>query len=264
MKRSYLIFSTVILSIVLISFKPNTGGVKEYDAASIPVSSGFSPEDQFLTLADNSMKYPYIQEKLPYGYDALEPYIDKQTMEIHYSKHHAAYTENFNKAVEASNLKDASLFEIFGMISKLPAAIRNNGGGFYNHLMFWQVMAPNAGGLPTGNLAEAINTEFGAFERFRDKFTDAAKTQFGSGWAWLVVNADGKLAVTKTSNQDNPLMDVAEVKGIPILCLDVWEHAYYLKYQNKRPDYIAAFWNVINWKEVERRYTEALNVTMKK
>ena len=169
------------------------------------MSSGFSPDDQFLKLADNSMKYPFVQEKLPYGYDALEPNIDKQTMEIHYSKHHAAYTENFNKAIEANNLKDASLFEIFGMISKLPAAVRNHGGGFYNHLMFWQVMAPNAGGQPVGTLAEAINTEFGAFERFRDKFTDAAKTQFGSGWAWLVVNADGKLVVTKTSNQDNPI-----------------------------------------------------------
>jgi superoxide dismutase, Fe-Mn family len=264
MKTSYLIFSTVILSILLISFKPNTGSIKENDAASITKSSGSSPEDPFLTLADNSMKYPFVQEKLPYGYDALEPYIDKQTMEIHYSKHHAAYTENFNTAVEANNLKDASLFEIFGMISKLPAAVRNHGGGYYNHLLFWQVMAPNAGGQPTGKLAEDIATDFESFERFKEKFTDAAKTQFGSGWAWLSVNSDGKLFVSKTSNQDNPLMDVAEVKGIPILCLDVWEHAYYLKYQNKRPDYIAAFWNVINWKEVERRYTEALNVTMKK
>jgi Fe-Mn family superoxide dismutase len=263
MKTAYFIFSTVILSILLISFKPNANGVKEKTSSVNSIKSGFAPEDHFLKLKDNSMKYPYAQEKLSYGYDALEPYIDKQTMEIHYSKHHAAYTENFNKAVEANNLKDASLFEIFGMISKLPAGARNNGGGYYNHLLFWQVMAPNAGGQPTGKLAEAISAEFDSFDKFKEQFTDAAKTQFGSGWAWLSLNVDGKLVISKTSNQDNPLMDVAEVKGIPILCLDVWEHAYYLKYQNKRPDYITAFWNVINWKEVEKRYFEAIAVTRK-
>jgi Fe-Mn family superoxide dismutase len=238
--------------------------LKKGDSSGYSDFSGFKPEDQNLKLKDNSMKYPYVQQKLTYGYDALEPYIDKQTMEIHYSKHHAAYTENFNKAVEANNLKDASLFEIFGMISKLPVALRNQGGGYYNHLLFWQVMSSNAGGQPQGKLAEAILADFGSFDKFKEKFTDAAKTQFGSGWAWLLVNDDGKLMVTKTSNQDNPLMDIAEVKGIPILCLDVWEHAYYLKYQNKRPDYISAFWNVINWSEVEKRYTEALNVTAKR
>ena len=201
---------------------------------------------------------PYALPKLKFEFADLEPYIDAKTVEIHYSKHHAAYTENFNKAVESNNLKETPLFEIFGMMSKLPAAVRNNGGGFYNHLMFWQIMAPNAGGQPTGELAKAIEVEFGGLDKFKEKFTEAAKTQFGSGWAWLSVSKEGKLIVSKTPNQDNPLMDVAEVKGIPILCLDVWEHAYYLKYQNKRPDYITAFWNVVNWKEVERRYAEAI------
>jgi superoxide dismutase, Fe-Mn family len=259
MKTTYFIITTVILTILLVSFKPKiqTSQMEKNNE----FYSFFSPDEHFLKLADNSFKYPYAQEKLNYGYDALEPYIDKMTMEIHYSKHHAAYTENLNKAIESNNLKDASLFEIFGMMSKLPAAVRNNGGGFYNHLMFWQVMAPNAGGQPSGKLAEAIAKDFESFDKFREKFNEAGKTQFGSGWAWLSVNADGHLFISKTANQDNPLMDIAEEKGIPILCLDVWEHAYYLKYQNKRPDYIAAFWNVVNWKEVERRYTEAKSIT---
>jgi Fe-Mn family superoxide dismutase len=261
MKTTYLVIATVILSVILVSFEPNTGNVKGNETS--PSSSMKMPDDHFLKLSDNSMKYPYTQEKLNYGYDALEPYIDKMTMEIHYSKHHAAYTENFNKAAEANNLKDATLFEIFGMISKLPPVVRNNGGGYYNHLMFWQVLAPNSGGQPSGKLAAAIDKDFESFDKFKEKFNEAGKTQFGSGWAWLSVNADGKLIVSKTPNQDNPLMDIAEVKGIPILCLDVWEHAYYLKYQNKRPDYIAAFWSVINWEEVERRYAEAMKVTGK-
>lgn len=264
MKANNFILGTIILSLTLLSFKPENQKGREFNSSVFTMQSGFVPDDHFMKLKDNAMKYPYQQEKLNYGYDALEPYIDMQTMEIHYSKHHAAYTDNFNKAADENKLKDASLFEIFGMISKLPAAVRNNGGGFYNHLLFWQIMAPNTGGQPEGKIAEAINAEFTSFERFKEKFTDAAKTQFGSGWAWLIVNSDGKLVITKTPNQDNPLMDVAEVKGIPILCLDVWEHAYYLKYQNKRPDYIAAFWNVVNWNGVEKRYAEALNVTMKK
>ena len=190
---------------------------------------------------------------LPYGFDALEPHIDARTMEIHHGKHHAGYVANLNKALEGTELEGKSLDELLKDISKYPVAVRNNGGGHYNHSLFWTVMSPNKGGNPSGELAEAINSTFGSFDSFKEKFSTAAATRFGSGWAWLVV-ANGKLAVTSTPNQDNPLMDVAEVKGTPILGLDVWEHAYYLHYQNKRPDYISAFWNVVNWDEVAKRY----------
>ncbi len=190
--------------------------------------------------------------KLPYAYDALEPYIDKMTMEVHYTKHHQGYVNNLNKAVEGTPLETKTLEEIFKEVSKQPAAVRNNGGGVYNHGLFWTVMKHNGGGAPTGKLADAINATFGSFEEFKSKFTNAAATRFGSGWAWLIVN-DGKLAITSTPNQDNPLMDVAEVKGTPILGLDVWEHAYYLKYQNRRPEYIDNWWKVINWDEVSSR-----------
>lgn len=190
--------------------------------------------------------------KLPYAYDALEPYIDKMTMEVHYTKHHQGYVNNLNKAVEGTPLESKTLEEIFKEVSKQPAAVRNNGGGVYNHSLFWTVMKHNGGGAPTGKLADAINASFGSFEEFKSKFTNAAATRFGSGWAWLIVN-DGKLAITSTPNQDNPLMDVAEVKGTPVLGLDVWEHAYYLKYQNRRPEYIDNWWKVINWDEVSSR-----------
>lgn len=190
---------------------------------------------------------------LPYSFDALEPHIDARTMEIHHGKHHAGYVANLNKALEGTELEGKSLDELLKDISKYPVAVRNNGGGHYNHSLFWTVMSPNKGGNPSGELAEAINSTFGSFDSFKEKFSTAAATRFGSGWAWLVV-ANGKLAVTSTPNQDNPLMDVAEVKGTPILGLDVWEHAYYLHYQNKRPDYISAFWNVVNWDEVAKRY----------
>ena len=193
---------------------------------------------------------------LPYGFDALEPHIDARTMEIHHGKHHAGYVANLNKALEGTELEGKSLDELLKDISKYPVAVRNNGGGHYNHSLFWTVMSPNKGGNPSGELAEAINSTFGSFDSFKEKFSTAAATRFGSGWAWLVV-ANGKLAVTSTPNQDNPLMDVAEVKGTPILGLDVWEHAYYLHYQNKRPDYISAFWNVVNWDEVAKRYNES-------
>lgn len=196
----------------------------------------------------------FLQEELKYDYNALEPYVDARTMEIHYSKHHAAYTANLNKAVEGTSLEGASIEEIFAGISKHPVAVRNNGGGFFNHNVFWSVMAPNAGGEPTGELLEAINSAFGSFADFKSKFNAAAATRFGSGWAWLVKQADGSLAVSSTPNQDNPLMDIAEVKGTPLLTIDVWEHAYYLHYQNRRPDYIEAFWNVVNWEEVARRF----------
>jgi superoxide dismutase, Fe-Mn family len=192
--------------------------------------------------------------KLDYAYDALEPHIDARTMEIHHSKHHNAYVTNLNKAIEGTDAANMSIEDICKNISKYPAAIRNNGGGHYNHSLFWKVMAPNKGGQPTGALADAINAAFGSFDAFKEQFAAAAATRFGSGWAWLIKNAEGKLQVTSTPNQDNPLMDVAEVKGTPILGVDVWEHAYYLNYQNRRPDYVAAFWNVVNWDEVAARF----------
>lgn len=214
-----------------------------------------------LELADNSIGYPYTQKELGFGFDALEPYFDKETMEIHYSRHHAGYTSKFNAAVEANDLDSVALFAMFDKISTYPAAVRNNGGGYYNHLLFWQVLAPDAGGEPSGDLAQAIAAEFGSFEEFKNNFGTAAAGVFGSGWAWLSVNSDGNLFISSTPNQDNPLMDVVAERGIPILTLDVWEHAYYLKYQNKRPDYISTFWEVVNWKEVERRYAEIGNLT---
>jgi Fe-Mn family superoxide dismutase len=190
---------------------------------------------------------------LSYDYNALEPYIDARTMEIHHSKHHAGYTTNLNKAVEGSSLEGKSVEEILAGVSGQSAAVRNNGGGFYNHNLYWSVMGPGGGGEPSGELLEAINGAFGSFSDFKTQFSTAGATRFGSGWAWLVKQADGSLVVSSTPNQDNPLMDLAEVKGTPILGIDVWEHAYYLKYQNRRPEYIEAFWNVINWDEVSAR-----------
>lgn len=194
---------------------------------------------------------------LPYAFDALEPNIDAQTMEIHHGKHHAGYTNNLNAATEGTILESLSIKEILGQISKHSAAVRNNGGGYYNHSLFWEIMSPNGGGTPGGALGEAINSAFGSFENFKDEFSKAAATRFGSGWAWLIVDEDGQLRVSSSPNQDNPLMDIAEVKGTPILGLDVWEHAYYLNYQNRRPDYISAFFNVINWDEVAKKYKAA-------
>ena len=190
---------------------------------------------------------------LSYDYNALEPYIDARTMEIHHSKHHAGYTANLNKAVEGSSLEGKNVEEILAGVSSESAAIRNNGGGFYNHNLYWSVMGPGGGGEPTGELLEAINGAFGSFGDFKQQFSTAAATRFGSGWAWLVKQAGGSLVVSSTPNQDNPLMDLAEVKGTPVLGIDVWEHAYYLKYQNRRPEYVEAFWNVINWEEVSSR-----------
>ncbi|WP_432710687.1 superoxide dismutase [Pedobacter sp.] len=194
---------------------------------------------------------------LPYATDALEPHIDKQTMEIHHGKHHQAYVTNLNKALEGKAEASQSIEEIIKNIDKFPVAVRNNGGGHFNHSLFWEVIGPNKGGQPTGELAEAINAAFGSFEDFKTKFAEAGATRFGSGWAWLSVAADGKLVVSSTPNQDNPLMNVAEVQGTPILGMDVWEHAYYLKYQNRRPDYIAAFFDVINWDAVADRFSKA-------
>ena len=194
---------------------------------------------------------------LPYAANALEPHIDAKTMEIHHGKHHNAYVTNLNTAIAGTDAEKLSLEEINKNISKYPAAVRNNGGGHFNHSLFWTILGPNAGGAPTGALAEAINAAFGSFDEFKTKFAAAATGRFGSGWAWLIVDGSKKLQITSTPNQDNPLMDVAEVKGTPILGLDVWEHAYYLHYQNRRPDYIAAFWNVVNWAEVTKRFDAA-------
>lgn len=194
---------------------------------------------------------------LKYSFNALEPHIDAKTMEIHHDKHHAGYTNNLNGAIEGTALEGKSIEEILGQVSKQSPAVRNNGGGFYNHSLFWEVMSPDGGGEPTGDLAKAIDARFGSFAEFKAAFGKAATTQFGSGWAWLLVDASGELAVTNTANQDNPLMDISPLKGTPILGLDVWEHAYYLNYQNRRPDYVAAFWNVVNWKEVADRYAKA-------
>lgn len=193
---------------------------------------------------------------LPYAFDALEPYIDAQTMQIHHDKHHQAYVDNLNKALAGTPGADKTLEELMASISTYPAAVRNNGGGHYNHTLFWNILGPN-GGEPTGDLAKAINEAFGSLDALKEKMNTAGTTRFGSGWAWLLV-ADGKLVVSSTPNQDNPLMDVAEVKGHPILGIDVWEHAYYLKYQNKRPDYLKAIWSVINWEAVNARYKAAL------
>ena len=181
--------------------------------------------------------------------DALEPHIDKLTMQIHHGKHHQAYVDNLNKAIAGTPNEGKSLEELVANAGTISPAVRNNGGGHWNHSFFWEILAPNAGGKPSGKLADAINAAFGSFEAFQEKFNAGGTTRFGSGWAWLIVK-DGKLEITSTPNQDNPLMDVAEVKGTPILGVDVWEHAYYLKYQNKRPDYLKAIWNVIDWKKV--------------
>ena len=192
--------------------------------------------------------------KLSYAHDALEPNIDSKTMEIHHGKHHQGYTNNLNGAIEGTELEGKSIEDILATMDMSNSAVRNNGGGFYNHSLFWEVMSPEGGGLPTGELADAINESFENFEKFKIAFSTAAKTRFGSGWAWLCVHQGGKLEVCSTPNQDNPLMPGVGCSGTPILGLDVWEHAYYLNYQNKRPDYVNAFFNVINWGEVSRRY----------
>ncbi len=192
---------------------------------------------------------------LPYAHDALEPHIDTLTMQIHHGKHHQAYVDNLNKAIAGTPNENKSLEELVKAAGSISPAVRNNGGGHWNHTFFWETLSPNAGGAPSGKIAEAINAAFGSFDELKTKINTAGATRFGSGWAWLILK-DGKLEVTSTPNQDNPLMDVAEVKGAPLLGVDVWEHAYYLKYQNKRPDYLAAIWNVIDWKKVEERFTK--------
>ncbi|WP_031528822.1 superoxide dismutase [Dyadobacter crusticola] len=198
----------------------------------------------------------FTLDPLPYANNALEPHIDALTMEIHHDRHHQAYVTNLNAAVAGTELEGKSIEEIIANISKAPAAVRNNGGGHWNHAFFWKSLSPNGGGEPTGQLAEAINAKFGSFAAFKDEFKKAATGRFGSGWAWLIKTGDG-VAITSTPNQDNPLMDIAEAKGTPVIGLDVWEHAYYLKYQNKRPDYIDAYWNVVDWKAADALFTSA-------
>jgi len=194
--------------------------------------------------------------KLPYAYDALEPHIDARTMEIHHSKHHNGYTTNLNNAITGTDLESKSILDILKNLDMSNMAVRNNGGGFYNHDLFWKIMSPDGGGEPSGELAAAINGEFGSFEAFKDVFSKAAATRFGSGWAWLCVHKGGKVKVCSTPNQDNPIMPEVGCGGFPILGLDVWEHAYYLNYQNRRPDYISSFFNLINWEEVSKRFAE--------
>lgn len=194
---------------------------------------------------------------LPYAFDALEPHIDTRTMEIHHGKHHQGYVTNLNKAIEGTPLEGKSIEEVLKGLDMTNMAVRNNGGGHYNHSLFWSVMGPNAGGKPTGELADAITRDFGSFEAFQEKFAQAAATRFGSGWAWLATRKGGKLEVCSTANQDNPLMPGMGCDGTPILGVDVWEHAYYLHYQNRRPDYLKAWWNVVNWAAVARRYAAA-------
>ena len=199
----------------------------------------------------------YTLAPLPYANDALEPHIDKMTMEIHHDRHHKAYVDNLNKAIAGTPLEQMDLAAILKDISKHPVAVRNNGGGHWNHTFFWNSMGPQKGGLPTGAVAEAINATYGSFDKMKEEFAKAATTRFGSGWAWLIVQ-NKKLKITSTPNQDNPLMDAAGEMGTPILALDVWEHAYYLKYQNKRADYVAAFWNVVDWSKVNENMAAAM------
>ncbi len=195
---------------------------------------------------------------LSYGFEALEPVIDTDTMQLHHDKHHQTYVDKLNEAVQANNLADQTLEQLMAGVSKLPGAIRNHGGGHYNHTLFWTLLsAPGTGGQPSPELSQAINQSFQSLDNFQKQFSDAALTRFGSGWAWLVVDSSGKLVVGSTANQDNPLMDLGELTGQPILALDVWEHAYYLKYQNRRPDYVAAFWQVLNWTRVNQLFQQA-------
>lgn len=226
-------------------------------ALSVAPALGFSKSLENSNNINRSAKFmaKYELPKLPYAYDALEVSIDKLTMEIHHTKHHQAYVNNLNNAISGTELESLSLNDLMKDISKAPAAIRNNGGGHYNHSLFWEIMAKD-GGAPEGVLLDAINSAFNSLDEMKEKFNTAAMTRFGSGWAWLLVQ-NGKLVISSTPNQDNPLMDVADVKGIPVLGLDVWEHAYYLKYQNKRNEYVANWWQVVNWKEVAKRFNEA-------
>ena len=233
-----------------------------YSVAAITAASALEPFAKSITnISNNKNRSETTMAKfelppLPYTNDALEPYIDKMTMEIHHDKHHQGYVTNLNKAVDGTEMATKTLEELITNISKYPIAVRNNGGGHWNHSLFWTLMKQNGGGEPTDALGDAIKSSFGSFDEFKTQFGKAGATRFGSGWAWLVVQ-NGKLVIGSTPNQDNPLMDVSDFKGTPVLGLDVWEHAYYLKYQNRRPEYIENWWNVINWAEASKRFSEA-------
>ena len=220
--------------------------------AGIVTAPVFAGNNLFTNATTRISSTGFSQLKLPYAYDALEPYIDAKTMEVHYSKHHAGYTANLNKAATDGGILNKSIEEILKSVSKYSTAVRNNGGGFYNHNLFWEVMKPGGGGIPKGVLKKKIDSTFGSFDAFKSQFSQKATTVFGSGWAWLLEH-NGSLIISSTPNQDNPLMDIVAEKGHPLLAIDVWEHAYYLKYQNRRADYIGAFWNVVNWEFVESR-----------
>jgi Fe-Mn family superoxide dismutase len=233
-----------------------------YSTAAIGTSAVIEPYAKSLINLSNKKNRSKITmakfelPALPYAYDALEPYIDKMTMEIHHTKHHNAYVTNLNKAVEGTEMEGKSLEDLMANISKYPAAVRNNGGGHWNHSLFWTLMKKNGGSEPTGAFADAIKSTFGSFTDFKTQFSNAGATRFGSGWAWLV-KQNGKLVIGSTPNQDNPLMDVSDLKGTPVLGLDVWEHAYYLKYQNRRPEYIENWWNVVNWDKAAELFSNA-------
>jgi len=224
-----------------------------FSVAALSAGNIFGSFSSFAEPVDSTFTLP----NLPYPYDALEPFIDAKTMELHHSKHHQAYVNNLNKALEGQP-NQGTIEDICKKISRYPVAVRNNAGGHYNHSFFWYLMNGEGGGAPKGKLAEAINAAFGDFEKFKTKFTEAASSRFGSGWAWLVINKTGKLEIGSTPNQDNPLMDISDLKGEPILALDVWEHAYYLKYQNKRADYIQGWWNIVHWPYVQQLFEEAV------
>jgi Fe-Mn family superoxide dismutase len=223
--------------------------IKATAAASLIAPLTLNAESLFSASA-----FQFSQVALPYAYNALEPHIDALTMEIHYTKHHAAYVKNVNDAIAADKITYENEKDFFANASKLSAKARNNAGGVWNHNFFWQIMKPNGGGAPTGKVSEAINGAFGSFEKFKEEFTKAAMGRFGSGWAWLVSH-EGKLKIGSTANQDNPMMDSSELKGVPLLGIDVWEHAYYLKYQNKRNEYVANWWNTVNWDEATKRFS---------
>lgn len=226
-------------------------------ASEVSAVAGFTGKGEDWLIPSSNLIFP----DLPYAYDALEPVIDRQTVEIHYDKHHRGYFNNFKKAIAGTDLETKSVYSIFADIDKVSAAVRNNAGGFYNHVLYWSNLSPDGGAMPSGELLEAITRSFGSYEAFVQKFNEAAKTRFGSGWAWLSVDpASKELFISSTANQDNPLMSSEEKQGFPLLGMDVWEHAYYLKYQNKRADYVESFWNKVNWQDVQSRYAEYFKI----
>jgi Fe-Mn family superoxide dismutase len=246
-KREFLKTSAVLGAGTMIAPTLTTSCMTKTEAKSVTAS---------LVSVDTAGKF--VQPELGYAYDALEPNIDAMTMELHYSKHHAGYTSKFNTALEHENLHSTDIYKLFSSISQYGDGVRNNGGGYFNHNLYWKFMSPNGGGEPEGKLADAIAKTFGSFGQFKDLFSATAGSQFGSGWGWLILDGEGNLQVTSTPNQDNPLMDIAQVKGTPLLNIDVWEHAYYLNYQNRRASYIEAYWNVIDWHFVLALYEEAV------